>query len=87
MEKALMGWRAYQLAVVIFFLFGDIYWEWGMGGLAAGVVGGMLAWYSSVIIGRILWRMGLGPRFGIEAAPELSLLYRPPDLPPEKPKK
>lgn len=79
------GWRIYQVSVVVFFLFADIYFEWGMGGLAAGVVGGMVAWYSSVIIGRILWRRGLGPRFGIEAEPELSLLYRPPDAPPARP--
>lgn len=80
--SAPMGWRLFQLAVFLFFLFGDIYWEWGLGGLAAGVIGGMVAWYSSYAIARILWRSGLGPRFGIEAEPSISLLYRPTAAPP-----
>lgn len=82
-----MVWRVYQTAVVLFFLFADVYWQWGAGGLAAGVLGGMIAWWSSAIIGRILWRMGLGPRFGLEAAPSISLLYRPPGAPPARPQK
>lgn len=77
-----MIWRIYQISVVCFFLFADIYWEWGVGGLAAGVMGGMLAWISTQIIARILWHMGLGPRFGIEGEPVVQLLYRPPDAPP-----
>lgn len=82
-----MLWRAFQFAIVMFFVLGDIYWQWGMGGLAAGVVGGMIAWYSSVVIGRILWRMGCGQRFGLEEAPSISLLYRPPGAPPARPQK
>lgn len=81
--NVLNPWRLLQLAIVLFFLCGDIYWQWGMGGLASGVIGGMVAWYSTFAISRILWRSGLGPRFGIEAAPSISLLYRPPDVPPE----
>ena len=77
-----MGWRIYQGAIVMFFLFGNIYWDWGAGGLGAGVAGGMVAWISSMIIARILWNLGLGPRFGIEAEPVVQLLYRPPDAPP-----
>ena len=74
----MLFWRAFQLTIVIGFLFSDIYFEWGVGPLAAGVIGGMIAWYSSVAIGRLLWRWGYGPRFGLEAAPSITLLYRPP---------
>lgn len=76
-------WRVYQSAVVLFFLFAEIHWEWGIGSLAAGVIGGMVAWYSSVVIGRVLWRMGLGPLFGLEGAPVIDFLYRPPAGQPE----
>lgn len=82
-----MIWRIYQIGVTAFFLFANIYWEWEIGGLAAGVMGAMLAWISSQIIARILWNMGLGPRFGIEGAPLVQLLYRPPDEPLERRKK
>lgn len=82
-----MGWRIYQASVVIFFLFANVHWEWGAGGLAAGVAGGMVAWITSMIIARILWRMGLGPRFGIEGEPVVQLLYRPPDAPPVQQRK
>lgn len=77
-------WRVLQIAIVMFFVLGDIHWGWGMGGLAAGVAGGMVAWYATFIVSRTLWNMGLGPRFGIEGAPSISLLYRPP-APDEQP--
>lgn len=48
------AWKLYQLAVFLFFVFGDIYFEWHMGGLASGVLGGMVAWYSSAILGHFL---------------------------------
>ncbi len=83
-EGIWMIWKAYQGAVVLFFLFANVYWEWGAGGLAAGVMGGMVAWYSSVAIGRILWRMGHGPRFGLEEAPSISLLFVPSGVRPEQ---
>lgn len=86
-EVLLMWWRAYQIAVVVFFLVADVYFEWGAGGLAAGVIGGMVAWWSSVIIARILDATGLGSRSDFEEAPVLELLYRPPDAPPLQRKK
>ena len=70
------------MAIVVAFLFAEIYFEWGTGPLAAGVMGGMLAWYLTFVIERILWKRGFGPRFGIEGEPSISLLYRPPDAPP-----
>lgn len=45
-----MGWKLYQLAVLLFFLFGNVYWEWGGQPLAVGVLGGIAAWYSSAIL-------------------------------------
>lgn len=40
-------WRAYQFAVVLVFLFSNIYFEWELPGIAAFVMGGILAWYST----------------------------------------
>ena len=49
-----IAWKLYQASVFLFFLFADIYFKWSLGGLAAGVIGGMVAWYSSAILGHIL---------------------------------
>lgn len=48
--NAQAGWRIYQFLVVIGFLFADVYFEWGAGGLAAGVTGGLFAWYSTGLL-------------------------------------
>ena len=82
MNNRLLGWKIYQAAIIGFFLFGNIYWDWGAGGLGAGVAGAMVAWMSSMIIARIIWNMGLGPRFGIEGEPVVQLLYQPSDALP-----
>ena len=48
--NAQTGWRIYQFLVVIGFLFADVYFEWGAGGLAAGVMGGIAAWWSTALL-------------------------------------
>lgn len=52
-----MGWKLYQLAVLLFFLFGNVYWEWGVQPLSIGVLGGIVAWYSSAILFAIYERI------------------------------
>lgn len=52
-----LAWDLYQASVFLFFLFGNIYFEWGMDGLAAGVLGGLAAWFSSAIIGYFLSKL------------------------------
>lgn len=46
----MVKWKIFQTSIVLFFLFGDIYFEWHLGGLAAGFMGGMLAYYLTKII-------------------------------------
>lgn len=46
----LFAWKALQIAIAVGFVFGDIYFEWHIGGLAAGVMGGMLAYYVTKVI-------------------------------------
>ena len=70
-------WRLLQFSIFVGFVFANIYFRWGIDGLAAGVMGGMLAWYSTFIVSRVLWASGLGPRFGIEEPPSITLLYQP----------
>lgn len=68
-----MLWRAFQLIVLVGFLFANVYWEWGIEGIAGPVMGAMLAWYLSYALARILWRVGY-----IEEKPvPINLLYRP----------
>jgi hypothetical protein len=67
-----MGWRVFQFSIFAAFLFANIYFEWGIEGIAAPVMGGMLAWYLSYAAARILWRMGY-----IEKPLPINLLYRP----------
>lgn len=83
----LIPWRVFQATVFAAFVFSNIYFEWEISGLAAGVMGGMLAWYLSVIIARVLWRLELGWLTGLEEAPSISLLYRPTGLPVEPQRK
>jgi uncharacterized protein (DUF2062 family) len=41
-------WRLWQLTVVTAVVFSNIAWPWVDGGLAAGVVGGMVAYATTV---------------------------------------
>lgn len=44
------GWKVFQLAVWAAFFVANIELEWGLSGIAVGVMGGMIAWYSTGII-------------------------------------
>lgn len=50
-----IGWMAIQFAIFLFFVFGNIYWQWGMGS-ASAIAGGMIAWYSTGIADHYLTR-------------------------------
>ena len=45
-----MGWKAFQLSVLVAFLFANVFFEWGIEGIAAPVMGGMLAYYLTKVI-------------------------------------
>lgn len=49
-------WKFIQFAIFLGFVFANIYLEWGIDGLAAGVMGGMLSWYSTGIANHYLSR-------------------------------
>lgn len=51
-----MRWQALQSCVWIGFVFANIYFDWQIPGLAAGVMGGMLALYVTRVISVILER-------------------------------
>ena len=40
-------WRSFQFCVFMAFLVANIYFEWGIEGIAAPVMAGMLAWYGT----------------------------------------
>lgn len=49
-------WKLIQFSIFAGFLCANIFFEWGIDGLAAGVMGGMLAWYSTGIANHYLTR-------------------------------
>ena len=55
-----MIWRIFQLAVIVSFGFANIYLEWGVDGLAAGVMGGMAAWFATELIAAVVDRVRHG---------------------------
>lgn len=40
-----MRWKIYQLSIFVSFLFANIYFDFGLKGIAAPIIGGMLSWY------------------------------------------
>lgn len=57
-------WKIFQGAVVIGFLVANIHFKWGATGLAAGVAGGMVAWYATGIF--IALRTRLWPKVRLQ---------------------
>jgi hypothetical protein len=53
----LMRWKVFQFAVFTAFLFSNVYFEWGIEGIAAPVMGGMLAYYLTRVILASLGRL------------------------------
>jgi len=47
-------WKLIQFAIFAGFLCANIFFEWGIEGLPAGVMGGMIAWYSTGIANHFL---------------------------------
>jgi hypothetical protein len=51
------AWRSFQFSVFIAFMLANIYFEWGIEGIAAPVMGGMLAWYGTCAVIAVLERL------------------------------
>jgi len=49
LHQSHVGWKVFQLAIWLGFIVAGIHYEWE-GGLAIGVMGGMLAWYATGIV-------------------------------------
>lgn len=47
-------WKLIQFSIFVGFLCANIFFGWDIDGLAAGVMGGMLAWYSTGIANHFL---------------------------------
>ncbi len=69
-----MRWKIFQFAVFAAFLFANIHFQLGVKGIAAPVLGGMLAWYLSYLAGVAGWRLG----YITEKPTPIDLVYRPP---------
>ena len=62
-------WNLFQLTIIVGFLFADVYFEWGMGGLAAFVSGGLIAYHSTrIVIALRSWVLGVPS--DLEAQPQ-----------------
>lgn len=57
-------WQIFQGLVALGFVFANIYFEWEIGGLAAGVMGGMLAYYMTGVVNGVI--IAAGKRHWIE---------------------
>lgn len=69
-------WQIFQGMVALGFVFANIYFDWQIGGLAAGVMGGMLAYYMTGVVNGVI--IAAGKRHWIEGAAT--------ELPPQPPR-
>lgn len=77
--------KAMQFAIFVGFVLCNIYFEWGLDGLTAGVMGGMAAYYVTKVI--MAFRGELPPlnRSGNPELPELPPALSLPASPAERP--
>jgi hypothetical protein len=65
-EKNALGtepkYLPFQAAFVVLCIFANIYFEWNINGLAAGVMASMLAWYLTRIFIYVRQKRGEGSR-------------------------
>ena len=54
---------AFQIAIVIGVIFCSIYFEWGVSGLAAGVIGGMIALSATKLLAALQDKRKYGTPF------------------------
>jgi hypothetical protein len=69
-----MRWKIFQISVVLIFMFANIFFRWNIPPLAAGVMGGMLAYYLTGVVNALSRRrslhsvgLGQGPEHGKSA--------------------
>lgn len=55
-----MNWKIFQGLVAIGFIVANIHYEWGVDGMAISVIGGMVAWYLTGLLGAFFDRVVLG---------------------------
>lgn len=53
-------WMIFQALVAFGFIFGNIHYGWGVDGMAISVIGGMVAWYLTGLLGAFFDRVVLG---------------------------
>lgn len=81
------GWHKFQLLVATGGAMFGLYMEWNASGIALGMLGGMISWYLTYAIVRVLWQRERRLRPEIGEPPSIDLVYRPPDAPPKRPQK
>lgn len=55
-----MNWKIFQALVALAFIIGNIHFNWGVDGMAISVIGGMVAWYLTGLLGAFFDRVVLG---------------------------
>lgn len=52
-----MRWKLFQGLVALGFVIANIHFQWGIDGYAVSVIGGMLAWYFTGLVGGVFDRL------------------------------
>ena len=55
-----MNWKLFQALVAVGFVIANIHYKWGIDGMAISVIGGMVAWYLTGLLGAAFDRVVLG---------------------------
>jgi len=55
-----MNWKVFQAIIALGFVLGNIHFNWGVNGMAISVIGGMVAWYVTGVLGAVFDRVVLG---------------------------
>lgn len=55
-----MNWKIFQALIAMGFVIGNIHYGWGIDGMAISVIGGMVAWYVTGVLGAVVDRVVLG---------------------------
>jgi DMSO/TMAO reductase YedYZ heme-binding membrane subunit len=59
-DKGNSKWMIFQALVALGFILGNIHYGWGVDGMAISVIGGMVAWYLTGLLGAVFDRVVLG---------------------------
>jgi hypothetical protein len=56
---AMSFWHVFQFSVCIAFMCANIFFKWGIEGIASPVMGGMLSWYLTGILSHLFRRRSI----------------------------